>query len=83
LFLVNQEWRVPVWKSLKGVLFYDAGNVYPTASDIDPLDLRHVLGAGLRLDTPIGPIRLEYGYKLDRREGESAGEFFVAIGNPF
>ena len=80
---MNQEWRVPVWKSLRGILFYDAGNVYPKASDIDVLDLRHVLGIGFRLETPIGPLRLEYGHKLDRREGESSGELFIAIGNPF
>ena len=59
LFLLNQEFRFPVWRSLKGVLFYDAGNVYVEVSDFDPTDLRHVLGAGLRLETPIGPVRLE------------------------
>ena len=66
--------------NLKGVLFYDAGNIYPDALDLDPFDLRHVLGTGLRLETPIGPIRLEYGHKLDREEGESSGELFLAIG---
>jgi len=80
LFIFNQEWRVPIYSSLKGVLFYDAGNVFLNARDFDPSDLRHVLGGGLRLETPIGPIRLEYGHKLDRKEGESGGELFLAIG---
>jgi len=46
-------------------------------------DLRHVLGTGLRLETPIGPLRLEYGHKLDREDEESSGELFLAIGSPF
>ena len=57
--------------------------VYAEVDDLDATDLRHVLGIGLRLDTPLGPFRLEYGHKLDREEGESSGEFFVAIGAAF
>jgi outer membrane protein insertion porin family len=83
MLLLNQEYRFPIWNNLKGVLFYDAGNVYGRPADFDPLDLRHVLGAGLRLEMPIGPLRLEYGRKLDRKEGESSGELFFAIGAAF
>ncbi|ANM28807.1 hypothetical protein ABI59_03075 [Acidobacteria bacterium Mor1] len=83
LLLLNQEWRVPLWGRLKGVLFYDAGNVFDRAGDIDPFDLRHVLGLGVRLETPIGPLRLEYGSKLDRVGDESRGELFIAIGSAF
>jgi outer membrane protein assembly complex protein YaeT len=83
LLLFNTELRLPILGSLKGVLFYDAGNVYPEISDLDPTDLRHVLGAGLRYETAIGPLRLEYGRKLDREEGESSGELFLAIGSAF
>jgi outer membrane protein insertion porin family len=82
LLLFNEEFRFPIWRRirLKGTLFYDAGNVYLTLSDFDPTDLRHTLGGGLRLETPIGPIRAEYGWKLDREEGESSGQFHFAIG---
>ncbi len=83
LLILNEEFRFPIWRDLKGVIFYDAGNVYAQASDFDPSDLRHVLGAGLRLETAIGPIRLEYGRKLDREPGESTGEFFLSIGSAF
>ncbi len=83
LFLINQEFRFPIWSQLKGVVFYDAGNVYEEAGDIDLTDLRHVLGLGLRLETPIGPLRFEYGGKLDREPGESRGEFFLSIGSAF
>ena len=83
LFLINQELRFPLRRGLKGLVFYDAGNVYEEAGDLDPFDLRHVLGIGLRLEMPMGPLRLEYGRKLDRENGESSGELFLAIGAAF
>jgi outer membrane protein assembly complex protein YaeT len=83
VFLINEELRFPLFANFKGVLFYDAGNVYFSLEDLDPFDLRHVIGVGLRVNTPIGPLRFEYGRKLDREEGESSGEFFVSIGQPF
>ncbi len=83
IFLLNEELRIPIYGKIKGVIFYDAGNVYKEIEDTDIFDLRHVLGAGLRVETPIGPLRFEYGRKLDREEGESRGEFFVSIGQQF
>ena len=83
MLIVNEELRFPIWRDLKGVIFYDVGNVYVQVSDFDPSDVRHVLGLGLRLETAIGPLRLEYGRKLDREPGESAGEFFLSIGSAF
>jgi len=83
LFILNQELRFPVWRSLRGAVFYDAGNVYEFLGDFDPTALRHGLGGGFRFVTPIGPIRLEYGAKLDRKPGESSGELFLSIGAPF
>lgn len=83
MLLFNQEYRMPIWKQLKGLLFLDAGNVYRKVSDFDPTDMRWTIGAGLRLETAIGPLRLEYGAKLDRMPGESKGEWYIAIGEPF
>lgn len=85
LLLVNQELRFKLWRQIGAVVFYDAGNIFLDAGDLslDPSDWRHVLGAGLRYETPIGPLRFEYGRKLDREAGESSGEFFIAIGAPF
>ena len=83
LLLFNEEWTFPLWRSVRGELFFDAGNVYPTLHDFDATDLRLSSGVGLRLDTPIGAIRAEYGWKLDRQEGESPGEFVFAIGLVF
>ena len=77
------EFRFPIYRQFRGIVFYDAGNVYARFQDFHPTDVRHVLGAGLRYDMPLGPLRLEYGHKLDRRPGESAGEVFFAIGAAF
>jgi outer membrane protein insertion porin family len=83
LFLFNQEARFPIWKSFHGALFLDAGNVYLRLSDFDLGDLRYTTGLSLRLGTPVGPLRVGYGYKLNRREGESKGEWYVALGQAF
>jgi len=83
MLLLNEELRFPIRGALKGVVFYDLGNVFEKPSDFKPTDLRHVLGAGLRLETPIGPLRIEYGGKLDREPGESTGELFFSIGAAF
>jgi len=40
-------------------------------------------GLGLRYNTPVGPLRVDYGHKLQREKGESAGELHFAIGHAF
>lgn len=84
LFILNEELRYPIFRRLQGVVFYDAGNVFLKLNDYSLRDLRHVLGAGLRIGTPIGPFRVEYGRILDPKPGDtSRGEFFFSIGQAF
>ena len=66
--VVNAELRVNVWGSLGAVGFVDAGNVYPRVGDVDVTDLRPAAGFGLRYRSPVGPIRIDLGFNLDRRE---------------
>ena len=66
--VLNGELRVAVTKRIQGVGFLDAGNVVARASDIDVFNLRTAAGFGIRIGTPVGPIRLDLGFKLDRRE---------------
>jgi outer membrane protein insertion porin family len=66
--VLNAELRVAVTKRLQGVGFVDAGNVVARASNIDLFNLRTAAGFGIRVATPVGPIRLDLGFKLDRRE---------------
>ena len=84
LFILNEELRFPIFRSLQGVVFYDAGNVFRTLDQYSLTDLRHVAGLGLRVATPIGPFRVEYGAILDPKDTDtSRGEFFFSIGQAF
>jgi outer membrane protein insertion porin family len=80
--LVNSEIRIPLWKGIGLVTFVDGGNIWKTSSDINE-DLRYTVGAGLRYKTPVGPVRLDYGHKISRREDESAGEVHFSFGHAF
>ncbi len=83
VFVLNEELRFPIYRSFQGAVFYDAGNVYRTARDYSLRHLRQVLGAGLRIATPIGPFRFEYGSVIDPRPDESRGQFIISIGQAF
>jgi outer membrane protein insertion porin family len=83
MLVVNNELRFPIFKFFEGVSFVDVGNVYPRATDFNPFDVRSSAGPGLRVRTPYFLLRLDYGFKLDRKPGESIGEFFFSIGQAF
>jgi outer membrane protein assembly complex protein YaeT len=83
VFILNNEIRFPLISIFDGVGFIDLGNVYERAADFDPFSLRKSAGFGLRLRTPYFLLRADYGFKLDRREGESSGAFFFSIGQAF
>jgi len=78
----NIELRTYVGKGFSIVGFLDGGNVWRRTVNMD-LTLRYTAGLGIRYRTPVGPIRVDYGHKLDRKEGESAGEFHFSIGHAF
>ena len=83
MLVLNNELRFPIVKILDGVGFVDVGNVYPKVSDFSLTDVRSAAGFGLRVRTPWLLLRLDYGLKLDRRSGESAGRLFFSIGQAF
>ncbi len=69
-FLFNLEYKYPlVEKVLKGVLFFDAGDVWREPGDINFGDLKESVGAGIRLQTPIGPVSVDYGIPLGKKGG--------------
>ena len=68
-FDFSTEVRVPIWKNLGGVVFLDGGNVRENPWDFSVSDLRYDVGPGLRYATPIGPIRVDLGYQLNRIAG--------------
>lgn len=66
--IVNAELRIDVAKGFTGVTFVDAGNIFPKASDLSVTDLRPAAGFGVHYRSPIGPVRVELGFNLNRRE---------------
>ncbi len=79
----SMEVRIDLWRNLEMACFYDIGTVRDTYTDIGSDDFRSSVGAGLRYITPIGPIGILYGHKLNRRQGESAGRFHFSVGYTF
>ena len=65
--IFNLETRAPYWKDLQFVWFLDAGNVFKRATDIRLDELRVSSGLGFRYRSPIGPIRVDWGWKLSTR----------------
>jgi len=80
----NLEFRFPLLKEqgVIGLVFFDAGNVF-TADEDFSLKARKSVGGGFRWYSPVGPIRVEYGYKLDRMEGEPSGLWDFSMGGAF
>jgi outer membrane protein insertion porin family len=68
LVIFNVELRVPVHKGFGLVTFLDSGNVFARTSDIDLTRLRSSVGFGLRYRSPIGPIRVDLGFKVHREQ---------------
>ncbi len=81
--IFNVEYTFPLYGELKGAVFVDAGNLLPEASDPGFDDMRFGIGAGLRYDLPIGPVRLDYGVNPDPRATEDFGAFHFSFGFAF
>ncbi|MDP3980175.1 MAG: outer membrane protein assembly factor BamA [Chlamydiota bacterium] len=78
------ELTFPIWGILRGAVFYDTGNVYEDYAQFDLGDLRAGAGLGVRIKLPIGPIRIDYGWPIDRDEfTDGGGRFDFNIGYSF
>lgn len=77
------EVRVDVTKAIGFQVFAEVGNVYRRVAAIKLSDLREVAGIGLRYRSPFGPLRLDWGFKLDRRPGEGLQQLHLGVGYAF
>ncbi|MBC7186561.1 MAG: BamA/TamA family outer membrane protein [Calditrichaeota bacterium] len=77
------ELRQAVYKMVGGVVFAEAGNVWSAPQQFKLSELRPTVGVGLRLNTPIGLARLDYGANVDRRGGERKGMLYFSMGHAF
>ena len=67
VFINNIELKLKASQSLAFMLFYDAGNAFPTYEDIDLHNIYRGMGAGVRIDIPMmGRLGFDVGYGLDR-----------------
>ena len=93
-FIANLEVEFPIVESagVRGVVFYDAGNVFGDNETFFhssqrggnlPLGLFHSTGLGIRWFSPLGPLRFEVGFPLTRRETDDPYLFEFTIGNFF
>ncbi|MDI6800862.1 MAG: outer membrane protein assembly factor BamA [Thermodesulfovibrionales bacterium] len=79
----NLELRADVGKGFGIVTFLDGGNVWQKIGDMNMKDIKYTTGLGLRYNTPVGPLRVDYGHKLNKEAGESSGEIHFSIGHAF
>jgi outer membrane protein insertion porin family len=83
MILLNVDYRFPIAGPVGGTAFVDVGNVWTEWTDIDPDEVKIGAGIGIRYLSPIGPLRLEVGWKLDREPDEEPAVVFLSFGNPF
>ncbi len=88
VLVLNAELRAPFWKGLGLVGFVDAGNVFRRAADIEIADLRVGTGFGVRYRSPIGPLRVDLGFKVNPRvlasgSRERGSVLHISLGQAF
>ena len=91
----NVEYKFPIAPDehgktlLQGVFFYDIGGSWNNISDVsykisdDQLGLKQGVGFGIRFKTPVFPLRLDYGYALNRSPGQAPTQFYFTVGSLF
>ncbi len=83
LVYAGAEMRFDVGRSFALAAFTEVGGIYLFIGDFDLGQLRYTAGVGLRYKTAFGPLRLDWGYKLNRPLGEPGYKFHFTIGNAF
>jgi outer membrane protein insertion porin family len=84
LLVINNEIRFPIYRSIGGAAFSDTGNVFRRVRDLRLQDLTETIGVGLRLKTPIGPVRLDIGTLVwNKPPGAPGYKVHFSIGQTF
>src|SRR5438876_10840956 len=77
------EWTFPIIEKARGAVFYDTGFVNTSSWAFGFNHIASDIGVGIRLDLPIGPLRLDYGYPLLRDGYHGGGHFNFNVGYQF
>jgi outer membrane protein insertion porin family len=83
LLAQTEELHLKLFAGFKLATFLDNGSITDNFSQVDGYSFRHSYGFGLRYFTPVGPLRVDYGIKIDRRPGESFGHLHITFGYAF
>ena len=83
MLIFNEELRLHLSDRFGIVFFIDHGNVWRELSNLALHQLKSTSGIGIRYNTPVGPLRIDRGYKLDREGSESSGEYHFTLGHAF
>jgi outer membrane protein insertion porin family len=83
-FFINHEMLFPLYEPLKmrGVVFFDVGNAFDERSDFE-WSVKKAAGVGIRFTSPLGAIRLEWGFNLAREQGERMQVIHFTAGTTF
>jgi outer membrane protein insertion porin family len=81
--LFNLELRVPLTKNIETHPFVDTGNVFNHVADIDFREFRTAVGFGFLYKSPIGPLRFDLGFKVNKLPTEDLTAFFITFGRAF
>lgn len=81
--IFNTEYIFPVFPEakFKGLVFFDAGDAADSLTELTKL--RYTTGFGVRWLSPVGPVRIEWGYNIQPKPGESASKFEFGFGTFF
>ena len=81
----NLELIFPILPSagFKGVLFFDTGNVWNNGTSMDTGSFKKTAGVGVRWYSPMGPLRLEWGWNINPQPGEDSNNWEFSIGSFF
>jgi outer membrane protein insertion porin family len=83
LVYAGAELRFDAGRAFSVAAFAEAGGIYLFIGDIDLGQLRYTAGLGLRYKTAFGPLRIDWGYKLNPPLGDKASRFHFTIGHAF
>ena len=81
--IFNFEYLFPIVSSLKGVVFYDTGAAFDNGDQFNLSGMRHAIGFGVRLLTPFGPLKVDMGFKLDKKSDEDMSKVSFSVGTMF
>jgi outer membrane protein insertion porin family len=83
-FIATAEYTVPIVDFIRGAVFYDVGNVWEKVGDFGSDTLRSGVGVGVRIKTPMGPVKVDYGYPINPEPQESkSGRFYFSMTHMF